>query len=263
MRRIIFICAACLFLLMVALFAIEYAKDSPRTILGNVSTGVTQAAPVSREGERLTYIVKYLWILPIATAEIEVGQKDYYKNHRIYPLSAKGRVSDFISRFIKAHGEIKSYVDVGKLHPWRYEERSQAEGHSPSNKTILYDQDRQIMEFENIKRKIPPNTQDPLSAFFYLRHQQYEMGRETEFNVNSNKENYTLSAKLLKRQVIGFKEGEKKILVIESQIKSPKEFSKSEARITTYVTDDERRVPILLKIRTKFGPLTVRLIGRK
>jgi len=263
-RKIATVCALTALVLIAIVFVIESIRDNPKVILGGVfleARDIGTEQPLPREGEKLTYSIKYLWIIPVATAEIKVGKKEGYKNRNVYPLMAKGRVSGFMSSFVKAQGVIKSYVDVNKLYPWRYEEKAHAEGHRPSEKVILYDQDSQIMEFEDIRRKVPKNTQDPLSALFYLRWQEYEKDKAISFNVNSNKENYTLASKFLGKDTVRLEGREKKLLVIESNISSPKEYSKSEAKITTYVTDDGARIPVLLKIRTKFGPLAVRLTG--
>lgn len=239
-------------------------KDSPKTILSKFSMeemGNISERPLPKQGEKLSYLVKYLWIIPVAVAEIEVGEQQNYKNHRVYPVTAKGKTTGFISSLVKAEGVITSFIDTGKLYPWRYEEKAHAEGHRPSNKVILYNQNDQIMEFKDIKRKIPKNTQDPLSALFYLRWQEYEEGKRITFNVNSNKENYTLNSQLVRNDAVALKDGQRKILIIDSEISSPKEYSKSEAKITTYVTDDNARIPVLIKVRTKFGPVTCRLLG--
>lgn len=265
-KNIIIRCGLILLVLIAIVFTIENIKDHPKTILNNISIEkkcIETGKRLPKEGERLSYLIKYLWIIPIGVAEIEIGEKGDYKNHKVYPLMAKGRTSDFISSFVKAEGTIKSYVDVNKLYTWRYEEKTHAEGHRPSDKIIFYKQDAQIMEFRDIKRKIPKNTQDPLSALFYLRWQKYEEGENIIFNVNSNKENYTLHTKFLRQDTIPYNGKERELLVLESYIKSPKEYSKSEAKITTFMTDDATRVPFLLKIRTKFGPLIVRLTNIK
>ena len=261
-KKIILILGLLLAVLTAASFAIEYFKNNPKTILNRIPVerrGSAGDEVMPKEGERLSYVVKYLWIIPVGVADIEVGHREYYKNRRIYPLIAKGRVSDFISRFIKAEGTIKSYVDVKGLYPWQYEESAQAEGHSPSIKKILYNQDAQLMEFEGLKRKIPFGTQDPLSALFYLRWQDYSEHKEIALNVNSNQENYTLLSKLNKRYTIGGSGWAVNLVVTDSVIKSPKRYSKSEARITTFMVDDATRIPLLFKIKTKFGPLIVRL----
>jgi len=261
-KRIIMACGMVLIVFMTALFIMEYINSSPAAILGKLPPQKISAASgklLPKEGEKLSYIMKYLWIIPVAVAEIEIGEKGNYRNHRIYPLTAKAGVSKFISTFIKAEGAIKSYVDVKKLHPWRYEEKSHAEGHRPSDKVIFYYQDAHIMEFKDIKRKIPANTQDPLSALFYLRWHDYEKTKNMAFNVNSNKENYTLETKFLRKERTKFGRDSKGLLVLQSNIRSPKKYSKSEAKIVTYVTNDALRLPILLKIRTKFGPLNIRL----
>ena len=261
-KKIIMACGMALIAFMVILFIAEYIRSSPAAILNNLSPRKISANSgrlLPKEGEKLSYIMKYLWIIPVAVAEIEIREKENYKNHRIYPLTAKAGVSKFISTFIKAEGAIKSYVDVEKLYPWQYEEKSHAEGHRPSDKVILYHQDAHIMEYKDIKRKIPENTQDPLSALFYLRWHDYEKTKDMAFNVNSNKENYTLETKFLRKERTKYGKGEKKLLVLQSNIRSPKKYSKSEAKIVTYVTNDALRLPILLKVRTKFGPLDIRL----
>lgn len=256
---------ACLivFLALAAVCVVERAKDDPKAILANVSLDKIGSGgrPVPREGEKLTYLVKCLWIIPVAIAELEVGEKENYKNHRVYPLLAKGGTSGFVKYLVKAEGVIKSYVDVSRLCTLRYEEKSHAKGHRPSNKTILYDQDTHIMTFRDIQRKIAPNTQDPVSALFYLRWQDYKDDEDMSINVNSNKENYTLQTRLLRKDAIRGNGNARKLVVLRSFIKSPKEHSKSEAEITTYLTDDADRIPLLLKVKTKFCPLTARLIA--
>jgi len=262
-KKIMIVCLIA-FTVIMAFCALEYAKDKPKAILSKVSInkiGATSGRPIPGEGEKLTYLVKCLWIIPVAIAELEVGGKENYKNHRVYPLLAKGETAGFIKYLVKAEGVIKSYVDVSRLHTLRYEEKSHAAGHRPSDKTILYNQDTHIMTFRDIQRKIPPNTQDPVSALFYLRWQDYEKNDNMVLTVNSNKENYTLQTKLLRKDVIRDNGDTRGLVVLRSSIKSPKEHSKSEAEIITYLTDDAARIPVLLKIKTKFCPLTVRLIG--
>jgi len=263
-RNVIIGVALILFVLIMVVTVIESVKDSPVVIFNKLSSKIKEvkvdkASPI--EGERLSYSIKYLGVIPVGVAEIEINEKENYGSHRIYPLVAKAKTPRFITALIKAEGRIKSYVDARKLYPWRYEEKSQAEGHRPSNKVILYNQDANIMEFKGIKRKIPKNTQDPLSALFYLRWQDYLKERDIVISINSNKENYTLSTKVLNRKIVKHKKDANKLLVLQSQIKSPKQYSKSEARIITYLTDDAARIPLLLKIKTKFGSLVVRLIG--
>ena len=204
--------------------------------------------------------MKYLWIIPVATADISVGPIQNYRGHRVYPVIAEGKLITFIDQFVKAHGTIKSYIDVNKLYPWGYEENAQAEGHSPSIKNIRYDHTSQTMEFEGVKRKIPENTQDPLSALFYLRWQNYTQDDEINLNINSNQENYTLLTRLSKVDSLNVNGTERPIQITSSNIKSPKRYSKSEAKITTYMLNDSNRIPFLIKVRTKFGPIIIRLI---
>ncbi|PIU41097.1 MAG: hypothetical protein COS99_07105 [Candidatus Omnitrophica bacterium CG07_land_8_20_14_0_80_42_15] len=249
---------------IIILLFVEYSKGKPSSILNNVtlkhnSSGISKISPL--EGEKLSYIIKYLWIIPLGTVDIETGNIADYENRKAYPLVASGRVSNFISTFVKAEGVIRSYVDTDTLHTWRYEEKSQAEGHRPSNKVILYDQIANIMEYKNIKRSIPANTQDPLSALFYLRWQPYQDNSDIKFNINSNKDNYDLETKFLRKESIKLQSGMAELLLLQSNIRSQKGYSRSEAKIITYLTDDASRTPVLLKIRTIFGPLVVRLTG--
>lgn len=249
---------------LLVLFNIESYKDNPKTILKNVLSGKSldlykTARPV--QGEKLHYVMKYLWVIPVAKADIEIKNTQLYEEHIVYPLIASGQTCGIVSSFVKAGGSVKSFVDINQLYPWYYEERAQAEGHSPSQKSIRYNQDKQIMEFEAIKRRIPQNTHDPLSALFYLRWQDYSKDSDIKFAINSNQENYPLETKLLGSFDIEVNGLKKNIIKTCSILKSHKEFSKSEADITSYILNDSSRLPLLLKIKTKFGPITVRLTG--
>jgi len=255
-------------ILIIVLSIREGITNNPRRILNRLiekgglakSKGLVPKDLIFKEGEGLNFSVKYMWIIPMGDADIELKELMNYQGHKVYHLVAKVETSKFISKFFNASARVESYMDTQKLHSLRYKEETYIPDHEPEIKDITYDQKNLVMELRGVKRKILPDTQDPISALFYIRTQEFESGKAFTINIITKEENYELRAEVLKRDVVSTSSGEVGLWVVDSSVRRWDRSSHHGATFTIWFTDDERKLPILIKIKTKVGPVSARLV---
>ncbi|MBU4310608.1 DUF3108 domain-containing protein, partial [bacterium] len=96
-------------------------------------------------GERLTFAVKALRIIPIGTVSMEIREM-IYQGHEVYAPLVKFKANKFFSFFCPGEGEIKSYLDARGLYTHRFEEHSVMGRHIYDRFTI-YDQKNRLAQF--------------------------------------------------------------------------------------------------------------------
>lgn len=195
-------------------------------------------------------------IIPIGKVNIKVESLTTYNGREVYRLVVQTETTGFISNFYKARAVIESYMDKNKLYSLRYIENLILPEKDIETKEIIYDQENLIMRRGNFKRKILPNTQDPLSAIFYLRFQDFNIGKSIVMNTITKKENYEF-----RTSVIGKRDD---IWLLKSKVQRQDRSSYYHGvEFYLFISDDLRRLPLLIKSFTKIGLVTARLIEIK
>lgn len=206
-------------------------------------------------GEKIALTLRYMgW--PAGKIILRVEGMEDYNQHRVYVLSGRLRTSDFMSLFFEAEGLVCSYMDAEKLHSLYFEEESQASGHRKNKKIIRFNQEELFLEIdgEKEKLKILSDTQDPLSAFYFSRLIDIKaLEKGYEFNIKSRKRDRTLTAKLAGREVLSTPFGRLKTLKVALHLNPVKATARHEINGFVWFTDDERRLPVLVKLKTKAG----------
>lgn len=236
-------------ILITILFIKERILDNPHNILKKLPTEEWQ---VFSEGKELVFLVKYFGIIPIGKAKIRVDGSTRYTGRDVYKLVAEAETTGFISNFYKARAVIESYMDKDKLYSLRYIENLILPEKDIETKEIIYDQENLIMRRGNFKRKILPHTQDPLSAIFYLRFQDFNIGKSIVMNTITKQENYEFRTSVIGKQ--------DDIWLLKSKVQRQDRSSYYHGvEFYLFISDDSRRLPLLIKSFTKIGLVTARL----
>ncbi|MCK4648191.1 DUF3108 domain-containing protein [bacterium] len=253
--------------LMVALIIVGCAKKEPFPPIEVQPIGRPKAItrPVTeafKDGEKITLAVKWMGIVPIGKASIEVKEW-FYQGREAYYLTVEMKSSPFFSFFYKVNDVFESYLDARILHTLRFEEHLR-EGRHFMEKVTIYDQKNHLAEFTNkltkkVKKvKIPPHVQDPISSLYYLRAQEFEEGKTFSFNVHNHKENYQVEMKVLRKEKIKIPSGEYLAWALEPAITCKREPLPKESFII-WLSADNRKIPLLIKARTEFGRASIYL----
>jgi len=214
-----------------------------------------------RVGERLSFHGRWFGI-PVGSGWIEVKGLVSLDGRPAYHIEAQGQSNDFLSTFYPVHDVVHSYLDAETLHPLQFE-KYQREGHYRAEEIVTFDYERAIATYRSllhhdVKKEISitPDVHDIVSAFYWLRMQPVEPGRPITLSVYSDEKVYRTVINPLKTVTVELLwRGTFPCLMVEPQA-TFKGILVRRGRMWVYVSVDERRVPLFMKITTPWGPIT-------
>jgi len=128
-------------------------------------------------------------------------------------------------------------------------------------RSIRYENDEplRIREKKEMVVPIPKYVLDVLGAFYYVRTQRLEPGEPIYLVSNDHEKNYPLKVLVLKREIKKVKAGTFRTIKVEPQLRGEALF-KQKGRIWIWLTDDERKMPVLMKSKVLIGSISTELI---
>jgi hypothetical protein len=213
------------------------------------------AQPLLIDGERLTYEILYSSI-PAGHARLEVTSRGHGDNE-VYRITSTAQSNDVISLFFKVDDRIVSEVDATTFES-RYFEKRLREGPNRKDERTYYDAGGVVRSGD---RAIPvePGTRDILSALYYVRGQDLRVGEDVVIHTFDGGRNYEARVRVLRRESVRTGDRDYDCLVVEPHLyEGP--FAKT-GRILVWLTDDDRKLPVLLKSKVKVGSFVARLVG--
>jgi len=169
-------------------------------------------------------------------------------------------VDDRIDSFL-VESSPPSYIGVPRM----YRERIQ-EGWSRFQKDALFDRSKlEVTTKDFLKKsetiqKITPKTYDTLSSFFFFRTVPLQIGSSYYIDIFDCKKLWNTEVQILRREEIETPLGRFKTVVIKPVLKSEGIFART-GEMHIWLTDDERRIPVLMKSKVKIGSITATLVG--
>ena len=208
-------------------------------------------------GEKLTFIIRYGPIVA-GSATMSIPEIVKVKDYECYHIVTNARSSKFFSAFFKVEDRVESFMDKDGLYSWRHEKHLR-EGKYRAD---------QYVEFDHIKRtvvtnkkdtlRIPPCIQDVLTVFYYVRTLPMEVGKSLFVDNQADRKLYPLEIKVHGKERIKVRAGTFDCLVIEPMLRSDAIF-KQRGRLTVWLTDDNRRIPVQMKSKVIIGSITAEL----
>jgi hypothetical protein len=211
-----------------------------------------------RAGESLRFSVQYGFI-HAGSAWLEIPEVRQYQGHEVFLLLARAESNAFFSRLYKVRERIESYWDRHGLYSRRYVE-DRREGKFRQQSDIVFDTRRNEAVYSDGRSfPVPPRVQDALSAFYYFRTQALPLGGSIVFHYHASRKSQPLQVKVLGRERIETPAGTFSCVAVEPILKAGGIF-KSSGRLVIWVTDDERRMPVLMKSKVAIGSISVVLV---
>ena len=208
-----------------------------------------------RAGEYLKFSVQY-GIIHAGSAYLEVPRVENVNGHPALVLQARAESNGFFSSFYKVRNKIESYWDRDGHFSWRYTE-NRREGGFRAQDDISFDYDRMEARYKDGRSfPIPPHVQDALSAFYFSRTQPLPLGGSIVFDYHASHRSLPLEVKVLGREKIETPAGTFNCVAIEPLLKAGGIFKKK-GQLVIWITDDERRMPVLMKSKVTIGSISV------
>ena len=183
-----------------------------------------------------------------------------YRGRRVYHIESKAHSNRFFTAFYKVRDKVVSYIDVETLCSLYFHKRLR-EGDYKKTVEISFDHDGNVARYADGRSfEILPGTQDVLSAFYYVRNLDLAPGKVYSVPAHSSRRTYDLRVIVHGRERVEVAAGAWDCFVVEPVIEGEGLF-KHEGRITLYISDDEQRIPVLIRTKVPVGSIDVRLTG--
>ncbi len=214
--------------------------------------------------ERLEFELSYTGI----TAGRAVQEVKQVGDEIIIVSTAKS--ADWINLFFPVDDRIESilvsgtpplYIGVPRL----YRERIR-EGWTRFQKDAVFDRQKlevstkDFLKNSQSNQKISKRTYDTLSSFFYFRSVPLQVGTSYFIDIFDCKKLWNTEVQVLRREEIETPLGRFKTVVIRPLLKSEGIFART-GEMLIWLTDDERRIPVLMKSKVRIGSITATLVG--
>jgi hypothetical protein len=223
-------------------------------LLVHALAGRVLATQAFGPGERLVFSVRY-GPIKAGTGILAVVDTSRVGTRRCYHLLSEAFSSETFSVFFKVVDRVESYMDVERLHSLRFEKHLR-EGDFKADREVDFDQEAHTATYDNGKvYDIPPNARDALAALYYVRSLPLKVGESVYVDSHTNEKNYPLEVKVLRRETVTVDAGTFDCIVTEPILRVTGIF-KHRGTLTVWLTDDEHRIPVLMKSKIAIGSVS-------
>ncbi|PKP12639.1 MAG: DUF3108 domain-containing protein [Bacteroidetes bacterium HGW-Bacteroidetes-3] len=228
--------------------AVLKAKDSPQNY-------------AFKGGEWLKFKMSYSNFLNAGFSTMEVRETTNNQKEAFHILG-KGKSTGIVSLFFNVKDDYQTYMYKESLLPYRFI-RKIDEGGYTKDEEILFNHDKNEATVKNYKHNtvdkhpIGNDIQDLLSSLYFLRNQNLtnlKVGDEIELKMFIDKEVTNFKLRFLGTEVVKTKFGKVKSLKFRPMVQAGRVFKEQES-LTIWISDDENKIPLLIKASLAVGSL--------
>jgi hypothetical protein len=247
----------------------EEMLEHPYWSLPVSTAAVSPAAAGLVDGETLEYDI-YWGLVYVGRSYLKIEKTVDISSRPAWHIVSEARSGAFINNFYKVADRNDAWMDAENLQSYGYYKKI-SEGNYFSNEWTVFDyaakkyygkklnRKRQLSEFEGAL-ETPVN--DVLSALYRMRTMQLAPGQHIEMDVNTRR-NWQFTIKAGKRENISTPYGRKKCLLLEPMAGEEGIFvAKAGKRMLVWITDDEFKLPLMLRAEIFIGSVTAKLVRR-
>ena len=251
-------------IILVSILSIAIAQDSTFIIQPESPSKAIQF------GEDLTFKIRYGFI-KAGIAHMRIVDLINVNDQPQIHIQTTAESIPAFNWIFKVDDVVNVFVDPVKLTPIYFEKKLR-EGtykadlrvhYGQSDSTarvefIRYKKDMSIRKRKQYPVKIPANAFDILSAFYFIRTQDLQVGRSIFLSSHEQKKVYDLEIKVHSRETIKVDAGKFKCLVVEPLLKGEGIF-KQKGRLLIWLTDDDLKIPVQMTSAVAIGHITSEL----
>ena len=206
--------------------------------------------------EKFTFDINYGFI-NAGGATMEVTRLIEYNNRPCYQTVTRAYSNSFFSNFFNVDDRVESIVDALGIFSWRFE-KNLKEGSYSANRQYTFDQRLNLAYDGKDTVEVNPYVQDALSALYFVRTQDLEVGKSVYADNFTDGKLYPLEVKVIRKEEITVPAGTFECLVVEPLLRSVGVF-KHEGKLTVWLTDDRLKMPVLMKSKVLVGSISAEL----
>ena len=189
------------------------------------------------------------------------------KGKNVYHVKGFGKTIGVSRWFFKVEDDYQSYIDREKNIPYKFVRKIDEGGYTKdievdfnhnSRKATVNDKKHN----ETSVFSFPDETQDLISAFYYLRNnldtENLKEGDVMEMNMFFDKENFKFRLKFIGKEILDTNFGRINTLVFRPYVQSGRVFKEKES-LTVWISDDDNKIPLVIKADLAVGSLKASL----
>jgi hypothetical protein len=202
--------------------------------------------------EKLVYRLKWLGITA-GEITMEMNGPEEWRGRKAYRIEVHAKTRGICSTIYRIDDRYVSYLDAEEFHALRHEVYRR-EGNYKKDAITDFDQAAHKAYFKNLTDgshkvyKIPPHTQDPVTAAYYVRFLPLEPGRTFDLRVANSERNYEMFLKIGDRAQRSAMGKSWNAYHFEPYAKHKGELVRV-GRLSGYISTDNERMPILFVIK--------------
>ncbi len=218
-------------------------------------------------GETLTYDISWSNILTAGTATMKVEAERLPDGREALKFVVTGRTSGLVNKFYPVNDTVQSIFDPLLMQSLSYElresfgkkKRLRVMSFDPSTKTVV----SKLNEDPPETLATPDQVQDALSSFYYLRTMKdFLIGKTHIIDVIDSGKNWSVEIYSLGREKVVTPAGEFAAIKIKTR-PTYKGVFMNKGEVFIWLTDDSRKIPVLMKSTLAVGSFVFTLMDVK
>lgn len=214
-----------------------------------------------QKGEWLKFKMSYSNFLNAGFSTMEVRETTHNQKEAFHILG-KGKSTGIVSLFFNVTDDYQTFIYKESLLPYRFI-RKINEGGYTKDEEILFNHDKKEATVKNHKHNtvdkhpIGEDIQDLLSSLYFLRNQNLtnlKAGDQIELKMFLDKETTNFKLHFLGKEVVKTKFGKVNALKFRPMVQAGRVF-KAQESLTIWISDDENKIPLLIKASLAVGSL--------
>lgn len=184
-------------------------------------------------------------------------------NKKTYHVIGKGYTTGMSRFFFKVNDLYESYIDKDSGNPYQFVRKINEGGYTKNQEGFFNQGANKILvkDYKHGSEKtfvIPKNTQDILSAFYYLRNypsiDKINPGDTIAIDMFFDDETTKFKLKFIGREDITTKFGTVSCMVFKPYVQAGRVFKEQES-LTVWISDDDNRLPVRIKADLAVGSI--------
>jgi len=225
------------------------------------SAAVSSSLPRSPfiAGERLSYDVSWADFIVAGELTIQTDERRSFDGIDGFHVTAQARTVGLVSGLaLKVNDVYDSFINASNLQPFRAEKHSR-HGKKQAQSSVVIDQEHRTARVANGRTlEIPPDTYDIAGLIFAIRGMDLTLGKVRTLTVLEDEKLYTIKVQPESRERITTRTGNFDTVKIATTMVRGKENDKL-YNLRMYITDDARRLPVLITAEPSWGSVRVEL----
>ena len=219
--------------------------------------------------EQLKYGIYYSFV-KAGTAYIRNRGLVSVNGRAAYLLQTTAFSAPVIDAVFKVRDVNQSWLDAKDFYSWGYGQ-SVREGSYRRDEWLSFDYAGHKYHGQVQKKEAPRPIEgaleipvlDMLSSLYYVRAQKLSIGQDIVFDIVNREKQYPLVVKVLKKERVKTAAGSFDCVVVEPQIRGEGIFVSKGKSLKVWLTDDEYKMPVKMKVEVFIGSVSAELLEFK